>query len=94
MTRHHAEPSINILLTRNLTFDSYVRQWSHPLITPFHCLWAKSNYRMRGQFECNLTWFCFCFDFIRSHALCGFCSIACLCFQVVQIKQVDCKNEY
>ena len=30
MTRHHAEPNINILLTRNLPFASYARQWSHP----------------------------------------------------------------
>ena len=47
MTSHHAEPNINILLTRNLLFDSYVRQWSHPL----HCLWAKLNDRMRGRFR-------------------------------------------
>ena len=26
MTRHHAEPNIDILLTRNLPFDSDVRQ--------------------------------------------------------------------
>ena len=26
MTRHHAEPNINILLTRNLAFESDVRQ--------------------------------------------------------------------
>ena len=26
MTRHHAEPNINLLLTRNLTFDFDVRQ--------------------------------------------------------------------
>ena len=26
MTRHHAEPNINMLLTRNLPFDSDVRQ--------------------------------------------------------------------
>ena len=29
-----------------------------------HCLWAKSNNRMRGQFECDVTWFCFCFKFV------------------------------
>ena len=28
MTRHHAGSNINILLTRNLPFDSDVRQWS------------------------------------------------------------------
>ena len=57
MTRHHAN---NILLTRNLHLDSDVRQWSHPLTILLHCLWAKSNYRRRGQFECDVTllfWF-------------------------------------
>ena len=32
-----------------------------------YCLWAKTNNRTRGQFECNVTWF----DFVRSHARCG-----------------------
>ena len=86
MTRHHAN---NILLTRNLPFDSDVRQWSHPLMILLHCLWAKSNYRTRGQFECDM--FCFCFDFVHSHSRWGCCSIVCLRFQDVQIKQVDCK---
>ena len=31
------------------------------------------------------------FDFVHSHALCGWCSIVCLRFQVTQIKQVDYK---
>ena len=91
MTRHHADPNINILVTRNLPFDSDVRQRSHTLMIPLHYLWAKLNNRTRGQFECDVTWFCFCFDFVRSHARCGCCSIVCLRFQVVQIKQVDCK---
>ena len=68
-----------------------VRQWSHPLIIPLHCLQAKSNNRARGQFECEVTWFCFCFDFVCSIAPCGCCSIVCLRFQVVRIKQIDCK---
>ena len=34
------EPNIEILLTRNLPFASDVRQLSHPLIIPLHCLWA------------------------------------------------------
>ena len=47
---------------------------------------------MRGQFECDVACFCFfCFDFVRSHVRCGCCSIVCLRFQVVQIKQADCK---
>ena len=33
-----------------------------------NCLWAKSNNRTRGQFECDVTWYCFCFDFVRLHA--------------------------
>ena len=79
------------LLTRNLSFDSDVRQGSHPLIVTLHCLWDKSNNITRGQFECDMTWFCFYFYFVRSHARCGCCSIVCLRFQIVQIKQVDCK---
>ena len=58
------ELKINILLTRYLLFDSDIRQWSHPLMIPMHCLWAKSNTKTRGQFECDLTWFCFCFVFV------------------------------
>ena len=63
------------------------------LIIPLHCLWAKSNNKTRGQFECDVTLllFCFCFDFVHSHARRSCCSIVCLRFQVVQIKQVDGK---
>ena len=57
-----------------------------------HCLWTKPNNRTRGQFECDMTWFCFSFDFVCSHVWCGCCSIVCLRFQVVQIKQADCKT--
>ena len=56
MTRHYAESNINILLTRNLPTDSCVRQWNHLLMIPLHCLWAKSNNRKHGQFECDDTW--------------------------------------
>ena len=91
MTRYHAEPNISMLLTRNLPFGSGVRQWSHPLMILLHCLWAKSNNRTRDQFECDVTWFRFCIDFVLSHAWCGCFSIVCLRFQVVQIKQVYCK---
>ena len=34
MTKHHAEPNINIPLTRNLPFDSYV-------LISLECLWTK-----------------------------------------------------
>ena len=68
---------------------------SHPLMIPLHFLWTKSNSRTRGQFECDVTWgfffVCFCFDFVHLHARCDCCSIVCLHFQVVQIKQVDCR---
>ena len=57
VTWHHAEPN-NILLTRNLPFDPDARHWSHPLMIPLHCSWPKSNNRTRGQFECDVTWFC------------------------------------
>ena len=43
-------------------------QWSHSLMIPLHCLSTKSNNKTRGQFECGMTWFCLCFDFIGSHA--------------------------
>ena len=29
-----------------------------------YCLGAKSNNRTRVQLECDMTWFCFCFDFV------------------------------
>ena len=85
-TIHHAEPNINISLTRNLPFDSEVRQRSHPEMIPLHCLWAKSNNTMRDKFESYVM----CFDFVRSHARYS-CFMVCLRFQVVPIKQVDCK---
>ena len=53
---------------------------------PMHCLWDKANKRTRGQFECDVTWFCFCFDFVRSKGRCGCCFIVYLRFQVVQNK--------
>ena len=91
MIRHHAELNINILLTRNLLFHSDVRQWSHLLMIPLQFLRTKSNNRTCSEFECDVTWLCFYFDFVRSHARCSCCSIVCLRFQVVQIKQVNCK---
>ena len=56
-----------------------------------HCFWAKLDNRMGGQYKCNVTLllFCFCCDFAHSHAPCDCCSIVCLHFQDVQIKQVD-----
>ena len=59
MARHYAEPNINILETRNLLFYTDVRQWSHTLMIPLHCLCARSNNRTRGQFVCDVFWFWF-----------------------------------
>ena len=84
MTRHHTERKINILLTRNLPFDCDVRQWSHRLMVPLHYLWGKLKIRTCSQFECVVTWCCFCFDFVCSYARCRCCSVVCLHFQVVQ----------
>ena len=53
-TAYNAEPN-NILLTRNLLFHSDVWQWSHPLLMPLHCSWAKWNNRTCCQFECDLS---------------------------------------
>ena len=54
-----------------------------------HCLRVKSNNRTRSQFECDVTWFCFCFDFVRYVHM--HVALVVQRFQVVQIKQVDCK---
>ena len=54
MTRHHAN---NMLLARNLLFDSAIRQWSHPLMIPSYCLW-KTFGEIFGQLhteECKAT---------------------------------------
>ena len=75
INRRHADPNINILLTRNLPFNwSDVRRWSRPLMIPLHyCLWANLNTSMCGQFECDLTCFCFYFVLVCSHTLCDCC---------------------
>ena len=91
MTWRYAEPNINILLTRNLPFNSDLRQWSHPLMIPLYCLWDESNNRAHGQFECDVTRFCFYFDFICLHTRFICCSIVGLRFHVAQIKHADCK---
>ena len=70
MTRNHAGLNINILLTRNLPFDTEVRQRSNPLMIPLHCLWAKSINRTCGQFDCGVTWFYLLFvlvSFVHMH---------------------------
>ena len=75
MTKDHVN---NILLARNLPFDSDVRRWSHPLMTSLHCLWAKSSHKTRSQFECDMAlflfWFCSftCTVRLRFHSLFAF----------------------
>ena len=53
---------------------------------------GKSNNRTCDQLECEVNWLCFCLDFVRSHAQHDCCSIVCLRFQVVEVKQADCKT--
>ena len=68
MTRHHTEPKVNILLTRNLSFDCDVRQWTHRLMTLLHCLWGKSNNTTCGQFECDVLGTAFALiSFVHMH---------------------------
>ena len=74
------------IITGDTRRDTHMTSSNHPLMIPLHRLWVKSNNRTRGQFECDVTWICFCFDFVCSYALCGCCSVVCLGFQVVQIK--------
>ena len=72
MTRHLDEPNINILLTRNLPFDSDVRKESHPLMIPFY-----AYNRTRAQFECDVLGFVFvsnsltCSVRLLFHSLCS-----------------------
>ena len=40
-------------------------------------MWTKSNKRAHVHFVCDVTWFYFCVDFVRSHARCGCCFIVC-----------------
>ena len=58
---------------------------------PLYYLWDESNNRAHGQFECDVTRFCFYFDFICLHTRFSCCSIVGLRFHVAQIKHADCK---
>ena len=76
MTRHHdAKPNTDILFTRNLPFDSDIKQWRHHLMIPL-----SAYNTTRGQFECDVTSFWFCFEFVHMHGrllfhnLCTFAS--------------------
>ena len=89
MTRHHA---YNILLTRNLHFDSDVRQWSHPLMILLHCLWAKSNHRTLVQLGLDVTLFLFWFRSFTCKMLLLFHSL--LTFSRCTNKTGLLQNEY
>ena len=61
------------------------------LMIPLHCLFAKSNCRARGQFECDVTFFSFVF-FLIAWFYSFTCTLhVCLRFEVMKIKQVNCK---
>ena len=78
LTGHHVEPNIDILFARNLPFESYVRQWSHPLMIQLHYLWAKSNNRTCGELVLFLFWFLLftCTVWLLFHSLFTFSSCA------------------
>ena len=59
MTRHLAEPDINKLLTRNLLFDSDVRQWNC-------CILCGLNRTIERVVNLNAKWLRFVLLWIRS----------------------------
>ena len=91
MIRYHA----NILLARNIPLDSDLRQRSHSLMIPLHCLWDKSNHRTCGQFEYVQLYLCifvFCFCLILFITCTGWMLFHSLfTFSNYVIKQVYCK---
>ena len=78
MTKQH--PNIN----RN--FEKRCSFW-------LHCIVCGINRTIERVVNLNVTWLGFVFVLISFVHMpqCGCCSIVCLRFQVVQIKQVDCK---
>ena len=72
-----------------LTLDSEAILWL------YHCIVCEVNQTVERVINLNvtwlLTWFCFRFNFVRPHTLCGCCSTVCLCSSVVEIKHADCK---
>lgn len=69
---------LDIMLSETVIYHWQEMKWSHPFMRSLDCLWVKSNKRMRGVFECNVTWYCFCFGYICSYARCVWCFIVCL----------------
>ena len=57
MTRDHSN---NILLTRNLPFDSDVGE---AILYLYHCIVCGLNRTIERVVNLNVTWLCFCFVF-------------------------------
>ena len=65
-----AEPNIDILLTRNLPFDTDVRQGGHPLMIPLHFCGIKRT--IERVVNLNVMWLGFAFvliSFIHVHGV-------------------------
>ena len=63
----------------------------------YHCIACGLNRTIGHVVNLNMTWLyfilyiSFLFNFVDPHTRARCCSIVCLRFQVMQIKQVDCK---
>ena len=67
MIRHHAEPNINILLTRNFPFDSDV---SEAIPSWHHAIFCGLNRTIERVVNLNATWLGFVFvliSFLQMH---------------------------
>ena len=62
MTRHHVESIIDKISSCCLLCQT-VKPCFNDTIALF--VGTMSNNRTCGQFECDMTWLCFCFDFVR-----------------------------
>ena len=76
-----------IFFTFTLTLDS------EAILYSYHCIVCGINRTIERVVNFNVTWLSFVFVLILfvHNTRCGCCSIACLRFQVVEIKQVYCK---
>ena len=76
------------------TMTRYAKSDSEAILWWYHCIVCGLNRTIEHVVNLNMTWlyfFYFWFDFVCSNARCRCCPIVCLCFQVMQIKQIDCK---
>ena len=69
MTRDHSN---NILLTRNLPFDSDVGE---AILYLYHWIVCGLNRTIERVVNLNVTWLCFCSYFVHSHGQSGCCCI-------------------